>query len=336
MSSGHIPVLLPEVLEALAPLSGARVIDGTFGGGGYSRALLAAGAIVTGIDRDPQAVARGRELASEVAGRFAMVEDTFSRLDTVLEAGTADGVVLDVGVSSYQIDTAERGFSFQKDGPLDMRMGAHGPSAADVVAQLTEAELTRLFQVYGEEREARRIARAIVQDRTGTPFTTTLELAGLVSRVAGRGPPGPIHPATRVFQALRIYVNDELGELQLALAAAERALAPGGRLVVVAFHSLEDRIVKGFLAERGQQGPGSRHMPAVSGPAPTFDTAGRKAVPPTDDEVAANPRARSARLRSAIRTEAPARSRPVNRPEGVPPLDEVSRRIVRKVRTGGG
>lgn len=328
---GHIPVLLAEVLEALAPVPGDHVIDGTFGGGGYTRAILAAGARVTGIDRDPQAVARGRALEQDAPGAFTMVEGVFSALDTAA-GDTVQGVVLDIGVSSFQIDEARRGFSFQKDGPLDMRMGGAGPSAADVIAHATRDELAALFHAWGEERDARRIARAIVQDRETKPFTTTLELAGLIERLAGRrGRESAIHPATRVFQALRILVNDELGELEAALQAAERVLAPGGRLVVVTFHSLEDRIVKGFLAERCGGPGGSRHVPQAAGPAPTFVLEGRRSVTAGQTELVANPRARSARLRAAVRTEAPARSRVVNRPAGVPALDSLTRRMARQL-----
>jgi 16S rRNA (cytosine1402-N4)-methyltransferase len=333
----HIPVLLPEVLAALAPAPGDVVIDGTFGGGGYTRAILETGARVIGLDRDPQAVARGRALEQALPGRFTMVDGPFSQLDAACDT-PVQGVVLDIGVSSFQIDEGGRGFSFQKDGPLDMRMSGTGEvrgsqgsvTAAEVLAVGLEGELAAIFQAYGEERDARRIARAIVQDRETTPFASTLQLAGLIERLAGRrGREAAIHPATRVFQALRIYVNDELRELELALAAAERVLAPGGRLVVVSFHSLEDRIVKQFIAGRSGAVGGSRHMPGTSGPAPTFTVEGRKPVSASDAEAEANPRARSARLRCAIRTQAPPQSSVVNRPAGVPALELLDRRVAR-------
>ncbi|GBF58677.1 ribosomal RNA small subunit methyltransferase H [Candidatus Phycosocius bacilliformis] len=322
--SGHVPVMLPEVLEALAPQADQVIVDGTFGGGGYSRAILAAAPCrVIGLDRDPDAVARGHLLAQEMPSRFTMVETQFSRLDEIDHP--IDAVVLDIGVSSFQIDQAERGFSFMQDGPLDMRMGKDGPSAADVIAQLSEAELSALFHHYGEEREARRIARAIVTDRVDKPYLRTSELAGVVARVIGRKHHDGIHPATRVFQALRIYVNDEIGELEKALVAAEAILPAGGRLVVVSFHSLEDRAVKTFLAERSKAASGSRHTPTLTGPAASFDLITRKPVVASDAEIAANPRARSAKLRAAIRTCAPARPRPISGLRGVPTLDQIRR-----------
>lgn len=309
--SGHVPVLLAEVLEAVAPVDGAVLVDATFGGGGYSRALLASAACeVIGLDRDPEACARGRALENEAAGRFRMVAARFSGLDAVArQSGHGiDAVIMDVGVSSYQIDEPGRGFSFMQDGPLDMRMERDGPSAADLVATLAESELARLFFMWGEEREARRLARAIVADRVRTPFTRTRELAALAERVAGRRKPGDIHPATRMFQALRIAVNDELAELDMALRAAEAILKPGGRLVVVSFHSLEDRIVKTFIADSAGERTGSRHMPgAEAGPA-VFEPLTRKPVVAGSAEIARNPRARSAKLRAARRTHAPARS----------------------------
>lgn len=329
---GHVPVLLDEVLAALAPEAGDLVIDGTFGGGGYTRALLATdGVRVVGLDRDPDAVARGRALEAQSGGRFSMVETAFSRLDEVaagLDSAVA-GVVLDIGVSSFQIDEAERGFAFTRDGPLDMRMGAGGPTAADALARLSEAELAAVFFGYGEEREARRIARAIVADRDAEPFVGTAQLAGLVSRVAGRGHRDVIHPATRVFQALRIFVNDELGELARALSAAEAVLAPGGRLVVVSFHSLEDRIVKDFLVERTRAEAGSRHAPVAAGPAASFAALTRKPVVPGEAELARNPRSRSAKLRAARRTAAPDRPARLERPPGVPALDDLARAVAR-------
>lgn len=322
--SGHLPVMLAEVLETLSPQEGQVIVDGTFGGGGYTRAILASAAChVIGLDRDPDAVMRGKTLEQEMPGRFKMVETQFSKLDELDRA--VDAVVLDIGVSSFQIDQPERGFSFMQDGPLDMRMGRDGPSAADVVAQLTEGELSTLFHVYGEEREARRIARAIATDRVAAPYLRTSELAGVVSRVIGRKHQDHIHPATRVFQALRIYVNDEIGELEKALMAAEAILPPGGRLVVVTFHSLEDRAVKTFFNERSKEAPGSRHAPAQSGPAATFALINRKPMIATEAEIAGNPRARSAKLRAAIRTHAPARVGRVTGLNGVPTLDQIKR-----------
>lgn len=310
----HIPVLLDEVLAAVAPRDGDLIIDGTFGAGGYSTALLIRAACrVLALDRDPTAVAAAGAVMSRFAGRLDVVGARFSAMADLLAAkdgpdARADAVVLDIGVSSMQLDRAERGFSFQMDGPLDMRMGNDGPSAADVVNTASADDLADIFFHLGDERQSRRIARAIVADRTATPFTRTLQLAGLVSRVLKTGKVDGRHPATRVFQALRIHVNDELGELARALVAAEAILKPGGRLVVVTFHSLEDGLVKRFLRERsGHAARGSRHAPVVDaeGPAPTFEAVA-KAVAPSDEEVAANPRARSARLRCATRTAAPA------------------------------
>jgi 16S rRNA (cytosine1402-N4)-methyltransferase len=314
----HIPVLLPEVLSALSPRAGESCIDATFGAGGYSEAMLAAapGMRVLGIDRDPAAVAAGRAMAERYPGRLTLVEGRFSGLDRIAaEAGfaPADGVVLDVGVSSMQLDDPERGFSFQNDGPLDMRMsGANaeaGPSAADVLGEADEARLADIFFHLGEERGARAIARAIVAQRRRQPIARTLELAGLVARVLGRERIAGRHAATRVFQALRIYVNDELGELERALSAAERVLKPDGRLVVVTFHSLEDRLVKRFLKRRTEApAAGSRHLPPQAGPrsSPSFRFVNHRPLSPTEEEVAANPRARSAKLRWAVRTPAPA------------------------------
>jgi 16S rRNA (cytosine1402-N4)-methyltransferase len=322
--SGHAPVMLAEVLATLGVKDGETIVDGTFGGGGYTRAILAAADCkVIGLDRDPGAIMRGKELEAELADRFQIVETQFSKMDTL--QGPVDAVVLDIGVSSFQIDQAERGFSFMQDGPLDMRMGLDGPSAADAVDQLSEDELTKIFQAYGEEREARRVARAMVNDRVATPYLRTSELAGLCSRVIGRKSPDQIHPATRVFQALRIYVNDELGELEMALAAAEAILCEGGRLVVVTFHSLEDRVVKTFFNERSKEVSGSRHTPINTGPAPTFELMTRKPMIASDAEIALNPRARSAKLRAAIRTGAPARPANVTGLPGVTPLDRLRR-----------
>ncbi|UUP16147.1 16S rRNA (cytosine(1402)-N(4))-methyltransferase RsmH [Nitratireductor thuwali] len=300
----HIPVLLDAVLAVLDPAPGKRIVDGTFGAGGYTRALLTAGADVLAIDRDPDAIASGQDLVRESAGRLVLVRGRFSEVDAI--AGEAvDGVVLDIGVSSMQLDQAERGFSFRQDGPLDMRMGQEGPSAADVVNRLKVGDLTRIFGLLGEERHAGRIARAIEKRRAERPFATTGDLARLVERTIGRKPTDKIHPATRVFQGLRIFVNDELGELARGLFAAERILRPGGVLAVVTFHSLEDRIVKRFLAARSGAATGSRHLPEVAGPAARF---GKPAKPVSagEAEIAGNPRARSATLRSAVRLDAPA------------------------------
>jgi len=299
----HISVLLEEVVTALAPRDGAIFVDGTFGAGGYSTALLeAAKCRVFGIDRDPSAVTTGRELAKRYDGRFAILGGRFGDMESLLaEAGVAsvDGVTLDLGVSSMQIDQAERGFSFQKDGPLDMRMESAGPSAADLVNSLPEAELADILWRYGEERHSRRLARAIVADRKETPFNTTRQLAELVRRVVPSSKDG-IDPATRTFQGLRIAVNDELGEVERGLAAAERLLAPGGRLAVVSFHSLEDRLVKDFLkGGSGLAARPSRHLPDVAGEVARFRLISRKPIVAGAAELAANPRSRSAKLRVA-------------------------------------
>jgi 16S rRNA (cytosine1402-N4)-methyltransferase len=301
----HIPVLLGEVLEALSPKSGETFVDGTFGAGGYTRAILQTGASVVAIDRDPDAIDAGRALEREFAGRLKLVEASFSTLGE--QADGVDGAVLDIGVSSMQLDEAGRGFSFRADGPLDMRMAQAGMSAADVVNNFKAGDLARIFGLLGEERHAGRIARMIEQRRAKRPFERTLDLADAIETHVGRKPGDRIHPATRVFQALRIYVNDELGELAAALFGAERALKPGGRLVVVTFHSLEDRIVKRFIADRSEAPTGSRHLPQAEAIAPTFRKLGRD-VTAGEAELAANPRARSARLRAAMRTEAPPRA----------------------------
>jgi len=313
----HVPVLLPQVLQALAPAADNSYIDATFGAGGYSQAILAAapGARVLGIDRDLEAIASGAALVEQNQGRLTLVEGRFGELDRIAgEAGfaPADGVVLDIGVSSMQLDDPARGFSFQADGPLDMRMSTGpnaGPSAADVVNKTEEAQLADILFHLGEERSSRAIARAIVAHRRQQLFARTLELAGLVARVLGREKIGGRLAATRTFQALRIHVNDELGELAGALSAAERVLAPGGRLLVVTFHSLEDRLVKQFLKQRTVPEPhGSRHLPpqASARPPPSFRFVNHRPLSPTDKEIAANPRARSAKLRWAVRTDAPA------------------------------
>ena len=309
-SAGHIPVLLDAVVDALAPRDDAVYVDGTFGGGGYSEALLeAAHCRVFGIDRDPEAVRRGRALAERHAGRLRILEGRFGDMAGLLAPVNTDpiaGITLDLGVSSTQLDTPERGFSFRLDGPLDMRMGAAGQSAADLVATLSESDLVGLIRTFGEERFARRIARAIIVERQRRPIERTADLAEIVRAAIPQ--PGPRqHPATRTFQALRIAVNDELGELDRGLVAAEQLLAPGGRLAVVAFHSLEDRRVKEFLRQRSAAAPrASRHQPV--GPAsvaPTFTLLTRRAVRPSAAEIACNPRARAARLRAAQRCASP-------------------------------
>ena len=298
----HIPVLLEEMLEALKPAPDETIIDGAFGGGGYTRAILDSSARVIAIDRDPDAIAAGKEIAAEYGDRLRLVEGRFSDLDTVAQA-PVDGVVLDIGVSLMQLDRPDRGFSFRRDGPLDMRMARTGPTAADVVNGFKAGDLARIFGFYGEERHAGRIARAIEICKTDNPFSTTGDLAGLIERTVGRNPKGKIHPATRVFQALRIFVNDELGELCDALAAAERILKPGGRLVVVTFHSLEDRIVKRFFSDRTAAASGSRHLPRQNRPEPSFEKPGGVRMA-TKIEAERNPRARSAKLRAAVRTSA--------------------------------
>ena len=307
----HIPVLLDEVVAALAPADGAVIVDGTFGAGGYSRAILnAADCQVVAIDRDPTAIAGGADLAAEFGDRLRLVEGRLSTLADILARlgyRQVQGVAFDLGVSSMQIDEPERGFSFQADGPLDMRMGGDGPTAADAVNELDETELANIIYRYGDERRSRAVARAIVAHRRAQPFSRTAELAAVVAGVVRRD--GRQHPATRTFQALRIWVNDELGELQRGLAAAEAVLAPGGRLAVVSFHSLEDRAVKQFLQARSGTTPaGSRHLPPVErdAAAPSFKLLFRGSRAPGDDEARRNPRARSARLRAAERTEAPA------------------------------
>lgn len=317
-SRPHIPVLVPEVLDALfadgeSQAAHQTIIDGTFGAGGYTRAILErAGVQVVAIDRDPTAIEAGQALVEEFSPRLTLLSGTFGNLDALARsAGFAqvDGVVLDIGVSSMQLDQAERGFSFQSDGPLDMRMSRDGLSAAEVVNTMDEEPLANILYEFGEERRSRAVARAIVKRREEKPFERTADLADTVRRVLGRGRDDAKHPATRTFQALRIHVNDELGELQRGLHAAERILAPGGRLAVVTFHSLEDRIVKRFLAERsGKTGGASRHMPQMirKVSAESFRIVNPRPLTPKKGELEVNPRARSARLRAAIRTEAPA------------------------------
>jgi 16S rRNA (cytosine1402-N4)-methyltransferase len=308
----HIPVLLAEVIEALQPFDGQVIVDGTFGGGGYSRALLRrARCSVYGIDRDPAAMERGKEFIREFPGRLTLINGSFGSMQDLLaghDVDAVDAIVLDLGVSSFQLEEAERGFSFQNDGPLDMRMGASGISAEGIVNTFSEQALAGILYAYGEEERANAVARAIVAARAKGPITRTLELANICSKAVGRFANG-IHPATRTFQALRIYVNDELGELTRALAAAERMLKPGGRLAVVSFHSLEDRIVKQFLAERsGKIAHASRHMPVapVKEASASFQLEVKRAVGPSKAELARNPRSRSAKLRSAVRTAAAA------------------------------
>ena len=302
-ASPHIPVLLDEVMAGLAPQPGETHVDGTFGAGGYTRALLAAGANVIAFDRDPDAIAEGQALVAESGGRLELVPDVYSHMGEALdERGIphVDGVTLDVGVSSMQLDRAERGFSFQADGPLDMRMGQSGMSAADFVNNADEAEIADVLFHLGEERQSRRVARAIVAAR---PITRTSELAAIVRRALGYREHDKKDPATRTFQAIRIHVNRELGELEDGLAAAEKALAPGGRLAVVSFHSLEDRIVKRFLKERSSAPAGSRHLPELQARAPSFEAVA-KPVRASEAELACNPRSRSATLRVARRTAA--------------------------------
>jgi 16S rRNA (cytosine1402-N4)-methyltransferase len=300
----HTSVLLDEVLDAMKPAPGETVIDGTFGAGGYTRAFLAAGASVIAFDRDPSARRFTEALPHD---RFRLVEARFSQMAETVGEGQADGVALDLGVSSMQLDEAERGFSFLRDGPLDMRMGGEGPSAADLVNTAEPAELAHILYVYGEERQSRRIAAAIAKRRAGQPFTRTLELADFIEKALGGRRGAKVHPATRSFQALRIAVNEELSELEAGLVAAERTLKAGGRLCVVTFHSLEDRIVKSFLAVRAGRTPGgSRHAPPLAvGAPPSFQLLFSGARAPSDAEVQANPRARSAKLRAAVRTAAP-------------------------------
>ena len=309
----HVPVLLAEMLEALGAGRGGVFVDGTFGAGGYTQAILAANRKnrVVAIDRDPDAVAAGAGLVTKAKGRLTLVPGRFGDLDALVAEVApdgVDGVILDIGVSSMQLDEASRGFSFRQDGPLDMRMEREGESAADIVNTASEAELADIFFHFGEERRSRAVARAIIERRRKRRIETTGQLAELVSGLI-RAEPGGIHPATRVFQGLRIAVNDELGELVRALHGAERALRPGGRLAVVTFHSLEDRIVKQFMAVRtGRAAGGSRHLPRGQEIAPSFVAVTKGPVAPSDEECAKNPRARSAKLRAAVRSDAPAQA----------------------------
>jgi 16S rRNA (cytosine1402-N4)-methyltransferase len=325
-ASRHIPVLGREAVEMLSPRDGGIYLDATFGAGGYSRMILETdGTRVVGIDRDRSAITGAFDLVDRAAGRLTLVEDRFSNLGDICAAqgfDAVDGVVMDVGVSSMQLDQAARGFSFRLGGPLDMRMGHEGPTAADVVAKASEADLANIIYIFGEERHSRGVARAIVAARKEAPITTTQALADIVGRVV-RSKPNEIHPATRTFQALRIFVNEELDELHLALAAAERVLKPGGRLVVVSFHSLEDRIVKDFLNQRGKAGGGSRHLPEIAQAAPSFQILTKRPVTPGEAEISVNPRARSAKLRAAERTAAPAHA--AGKLPAWPTLDDVMR-----------
>ena len=303
-SAPHIPVLIGPILAAVAPVEGVW-LDGTFGAGGYTRAFLDAGAAqVIAVDRDPLAFEMAAGWAAEYGARITMQQGVFSKMDDY--ATGLDGVVLDLGVSSMQLDLAARGFSFMRDGPLDMRMSQDGPSAADLVNGADEETLANILFQYGEERASRRIAKAIGRARADAPITTTLQLASLVEGCLPRAKPGQSHPATRSFQALRIAVNDEYGELFQGLMAAERALKPGGKLAVVTFHSVEDRMVKRFLTARsGSGGNANRFAPEQQRDAPQFHVAKRKAISADADELAHNPRSRSAKLRVAVRTDAP-------------------------------
>ncbi|MCO8020264.1 16S rRNA (cytosine(1402)-N(4))-methyltransferase RsmH [Brevundimonas diminuta] len=311
MTSPHAPVLLAEVIEALAPKAGDVIIDATFGAGGYTRAILERGADVVALDRDPTVQPFADAVARDFPDRFQLIRTPFSGLaEAFEESGKAklDGAVFDIGVSSMQLDQAERGFSFMRDGPLDMRMSDEGETAADIVNTWDHGPLAHIFKLYGDERQSGRVATAILRRRVEQPFTRTLDLAEVVEKALGGRRGAAIHPATRVFQALRIAVNDELGELERGLEAAEATLAPGGRLVVVTFHSLEDRMVKAFLTERTGNAPGgSRHAPvALETRKPSFDLLFKGAREAGEAELAVNPRARSAKIRAAVRTDAPA------------------------------
>lgn len=305
----HAPVLLDEVIEALTPQAGDVIVDATFGAGGYTRAILATGATVIALDRDPTVQPHADAVANDYPGKFQLVRTPFSGLAEAF-AGTGearlDGVVFDIGVSSMQLDQAERGFSFMRDGPLDMRMSDEGETAADIVNTWDHGPMAHIFKLYGDERQSGRVATAILRRRVEKPFERTLDLAAVVEKALGGRRGAAIHPATRVFQALRIAVNDELGELRAGLEAAEATLAPGGRLAVVTFHSLEDRIVKAFLTERTGNAPGgSRHAPvAIDTRKPSFTLAFKGAREAGEAELATNPRARSAKLRAAVRTDA--------------------------------
>jgi 16S rRNA (cytosine1402-N4)-methyltransferase len=305
----HIPVLARRAVDWLALRPGGLYVDATFGGGGYARAILqTANTRVIGIDRDPAAIAQGASLVAAAGGRLELVEDQFSNLEAIVDgANCVDGIVFDLGVSSMQLDEAARGFSFRLDGPLDMRMSGRGPRAADVIARAGERDLAAIIAELGDEKRARAVARAIVRARHQGAIDSTRALAEIVSAVMP-GRERAIHPATRTFQALRIFVNSELSELTLGLVAAERTLKASGRLVVIAFHSLEDRIVKNFLTSHSRAPAASRHRPEFAAPPPTFRVLTRRPEIPDESEVTSNPRARSAKLRAAERTEAPARN----------------------------
>ena len=324
----HIPVMLTPVLKYMSPENGDVIVDGTYGGGGYTDALLeTADCRVLAIDRDLDAIARAEQAAIKQP-RLIPLLGRFGAMDTLVQDGGfdhVDGVVLDLGVSSFQLDEAERGFSFMRDGPLDMRMGRTGPSAADVVAQLSQKDLANLIFRLGEEKQSRRIAAAICKRRNERAFTATLDLAETIETALGGRKGSRTHPATRTFQAIRMYVNDELGELARALSAAERILLEGGRLVLVTFHSLEDRMAKLFLRARaGLGGTGSRHMPEQKNKtAPSFELISKKSIAPAAEELAENPRARSAKLRYAVRTGAPAWTSPVPTGVDLPPLSSL-------------
>jgi 16S rRNA (cytosine1402-N4)-methyltransferase len=309
-AAAHTPVMLKEVVAALAPKNGGVYVDATFGAGGYARAILnAADCIVYGFDRDPTAIERAKGWAADFAGRLFLINRPFAEMREALEeegVETVDGVVFDLGVSSMQIDEAVRGFSFRRDGPLSMRMDGGKPDASDVVARADAQDLSAIFRRYGEENRASAIARAIVREREKAPIETTGRLAAIVEKATPGAGRLKIHPATRVFQALRIFVNDELGQLIAGLRAAERLLRPAGRLVAVTFHSLEDRIVKRFLANRSDaKRSSSRHLPPAEESARSFELLYSRAVEPAAQEVQDNPRARSAKLRAALRTDAP-------------------------------
>ena len=307
----HLPVMLNEVLEVLKPFPGQSIIDGTFGAGGYTSVILEAGANVLAIDRDPNAILDGKEMVHQSNGKLTLVQGEFCDLDALArEEGLdcVDGIVLDIGVSSMQLDEAGRGFSFQNDGPLDMRMAQTGVSAADVVNNAKQGDLTRIIGILGEEKKASRVSGAIVRAREKMPFSTTLQLAGVIEKEIGRRANDRIHPATRTFQALRIFVNRELEQLGMALLAGERILKSGGKMIVVTFHSLEDRMVKLFFRDRADQKTASRHLPQPAQRDQTFEIKGKGILKPGQAETEINARARSAKLRWAMRTEHEPRS----------------------------